>query len=49
MTKPQRKALADCLEELERLRYVHLPMFEGKVGEPNKFVIRRAKKILEAK
>jgi len=35
--------LQACIVELERLRAIHTPKFEGKVGEPDLIVINLAK------
>lgn len=35
-----------AVEELERLRYLHLPQYEGKTGEPDLDVINLIKGIL---
>lgn len=52
-TEARVKTLEDALKltvkELKRLRYLHLPMFEGKVGEPDNEVIKSAKQALAAK
>ena len=39
-------ALKACVIELERLRDVHLPQYDGKVGEPDKDVIFKAREAL---
>jgi len=39
-------ALKDCATELQRLRDVHLPKYEGKVGEPDADVLKRAKEAI---
>ncbi len=39
-------ALRACIAELERLRDLYLPTYEGKIGEPDKRVIDRAKRAL---
>ncbi len=39
--------LRRTVEELERLHYIHTPQFEGKVGEPDKTIIRNARKVLK--
>lgn len=36
-------ALKACVAELQRLRDVHLPRYEGKIGEPNMEVLALAK------
>ncbi len=49
MTKTERKLahqLRRTVEELERLHYLLVPQFEGKVGEPDKTIIRNARKVL---
>ncbi len=42
-----RKALVACADELERLRYVLLPRYEGMIGEPDAKVLQRARKALK--
>jgi hypothetical protein len=40
-------ALHDCANELQRLRSVHLPRYEDKIGEPDLSVLERARDTLD--
>jgi hypothetical protein len=42
-----REGLKVALRELERLRDVHLPMYEGKVGEPDRDVLKQVRMALK--
>ncbi len=44
--KRLRAGLRAALKELGRLRDVHLPMYEGKIGEPDRDVIREVRQAL---
>jgi hypothetical protein len=39
--------LQNTVRELERLRHVHLPLYAGKIGEPDLVVTNRAKQLLK--
>lgn len=39
--------LQSTTRELERLRYIHLPRFRGKVGEPDQVVINLANEVID--
>ena len=40
-------ALHECVSELQRLREVLLPHYEGKIGEPDVELLERARVILQ--
>ena len=40
------KVLLLAAEELKRLRYLHAPRYDGKLGEPDPEVIREVEKAL---
>ncbi len=44
--KRLRAGLRVALKELGRLRDVHLPMYEGKIGEPDRDAIREVRSAL---
>lgn len=50
MSSEKKPAMIQALEaaatELQRLRDVHLPTFEGKIGEPSLEVLNQVKKAL---
>lgn len=41
------KAATAAANEIERLRFLYLPHYEGKIGEPNLKILNRLRKSLQ--
>lgn len=39
-------ALRECLGELERLEYLHKPIYEGKLGMPDEDILKKTRELL---